>query len=70
MELRDFSKLRIEDGRIHYFLYQQDGSKQPMSCADTLHNRLFVSWCQKFDSPTTGHDVESVARRGREAATR
>jgi hypothetical protein len=64
MEITDFSKIRIgDDGRIHYFLYQQDGSKQPMSCPDTIHNRLFVSWCQKFDSPTTGHDVETVARR-------
>lgn len=57
---RDFSKLRISGGRIHYFLYQQDGSKQPMSCEDTLSHRLLVSWLQIHDSPTTGrkHDQE------------
>ncbi len=43
MRLTDFSKLRIgADGRIHYFLYQQDGSKQAMLCPDTIYNRLFV----------------------------
>lgn len=45
----DLTKLDIRDGRIHYFLYQQDGSKQPMTCADTLTNRMFVSWCQIHD---------------------
>jgi hypothetical protein len=52
MPLNDFSKLRIEDGRIHYRLYQQDGTMQDMDCADTLSNRLFVSWVQKIDRYT------------------
>lgn len=51
-DLRDFSKLDIRDGRIHYFLYQQDGSKQSMDCADTLDARMFVSWAQVHDAPT------------------
>ncbi len=61
--LIDLSKLRIENGRIHYFLYQQDGSKQPMSCADTHANRLNVAWMQIHDSPLTGSSVEELARR-------
>jgi len=68
VDLNDFSKLRIEGGRIHYFLYQQDGTKQPMSCPDTTTNRLAVSWFQKFDSPSTGSDPESVERRLNRAA--
>ena len=51
---RDFSKIRIVNGRIHYFLYQQDGTKQAMSAENTLSNRLWVSWAQIHDSPTTG----------------
>ena len=34
---------------IHYRLYQQDGTMQPMACSNTQSNRLFVSWVQKFD---------------------
>ena len=49
--LRDFSKLKIEDGAIRFFLYQQDGSKQWMMCRDTLSNRLLISWVQIHDSP-------------------
>ncbi len=45
----DYSKLDIRDGVIHYALYQQDGSMQPMSCPDTLHNRQCVSWMQIHD---------------------
>lgn len=47
----DLSKLRIADGRIHYFLYQQNGTKQPMDCADTPSNRLCVAWIQIHDAP-------------------
>jgi hypothetical protein len=57
------SKLRIENGRINYFLYQQDGTKQPMSCLDTRDNRLLVSWMQIHDSALTGRSVEELAAR-------
>lgn len=56
--IRDFSKLRIgidpgssDYGKIKYFIYQQDGSKQWMECRDTLSNRLFISWMQIHDAP-------------------
>ena len=61
--IRDFSKVRAHDGVIDFSLYQQDGSLQPMRCKDSFGNRMFFSWVQKYDSPTTGHDVESIARR-------
>lgn len=61
--LVDLTKLRIEGGRIHYFLYQQDGSKQPMTCPDTQGNRLNVAWMQIHDSPLTGRSVEELANR-------
>ncbi len=48
-DINDFSKLDLRDGVIHYALYQQDGAMQPMVCADTLHNRRFVSWVQIHD---------------------
>ncbi len=48
-DLHDFSKLHIEGGRIHYRVYQQDGSMQDMDCADTHDNRLNVSWIQIHD---------------------
>lgn len=47
--LVDLSKLRIADGAIHYRIQQQDGSMQPMTCADTASNRLFVAWVQIHD---------------------
>ncbi|MFO0958248.1 MAG: hypothetical protein U0800_12615 [Isosphaeraceae bacterium] len=46
-ELLAKAKLDIRDGRIHYGLYQQDGSMQPMDCPDTHDNRLLVSWIQR-----------------------
>lgn len=49
LALNDFSKLTIRDGVIHYKIRQQDGSFQPMTCSDSFHNRMFVSWVQKFD---------------------
>lgn len=61
--LVDLSKLKIVDGRIYYFLYQQDGSKQQMSCKDTTTNRLNVAWMQIHDSPLTGTSVEEMERR-------
>lgn len=61
--LIDLSKLRLVDGMIHYFLYQQDGSKQPMTCRDTQSNRLFVAWAQIHDSPLTGSSAEELERR-------
>ena len=61
--LVDLTKLKIRDGLIHYFLYQQDGSKQPMTCRDTPANRLNVAWMQIHDSPLTGTSVEELARR-------
>lgn len=51
-EIRNFSKLDIRDGVIHYRLYQQDGSMQPMTVRDTYSNRLFVSWVQIHDRYT------------------
>ena len=57
--LIDPAKLRfLPDGHLSYFLYQQDGSKQQMSCADTQSNRFYVAWFQIHDSPTTGHEAE------------
>lgn len=48
-DLTDASKLVIKDGVIHYHLYQQDGSRQPMSMTDTFHNRMLVAWMQVHD---------------------
>lgn len=48
-EIRDFSKLDIRDGVIHYKLYQQDGSMTSMTVKDTYEMRLFVSWVQVHD---------------------
>jgi hypothetical protein len=47
--VNDWSKLTIRDGVIHYRIYQQDGSMQPMTAPDTLHNRQIVSWIQIHD---------------------
>ena len=47
--VNDWSKLRIEAGVIHYYVLQQDGTKQPMTAPDTLHNRQVVSWIQMHD---------------------
>lgn len=49
-DIRDFSKLRIENGVIHYFIHGQDGTKIAMTAPDTIGNRLFVSWVQIHDS--------------------
>lgn len=59
-DIRDFSKLRIENGRIHYFLYGQDGTKVAMDVPDTLSNRLFVSWVQIHDSPPPAETIGSL----------
>ena len=48
-DVSDWSKLDIRDGVIYYFLYQQDGSKQPMTAPDTVHNRQCISWMQIHD---------------------
>lgn len=48
-DIHDFSKLRIEDGKIKYRLYRQDGSMQDMETTDTVSHRLFVSWVQIHD---------------------
>ena len=50
----DDTKVRRTNGRIHYFLYQQNGSKQAMHCADTPSNRIFISWMQIHDAPPPG----------------
>lgn len=60
---RDFAKLKIADGCIHFFVYSQDGAKIPWKIVDTHPNRLFVDWLQVHDSPTTGTDAESIERR-------
>lgn len=57
-ELVTKARLDLHDGRIHYRLYQQDGTMQAMDCADTPSNRLCVSWFQAHDRYTTGSNVE------------
>ena len=58
-DIYDFSKLNIRDGRIHYRLYQQDGSMVEMTCADTPDNRRVVSWIQIHDrrDPNAGRSA-------------
>lgn len=51
-EIRDFSKLQISGGVIHYRLYQQDGTMVSMATRDTYSARLFVSWVQIHDRHT------------------
>ena len=51
-KLRDFTKVNVVDGEIHYKLYQQDGTFQHMRCKDTLSNHLYVSWMQIHDRYT------------------
>lgn len=58
----DLSKLRIENGIIHYRLYQQDGTSQPMTCADTVENRNFVSWVQIHDRSVGRLDWKSLEK--------
>lgn len=50
----DFSKLDIRDGIIHYAIYQQDGSLQPMTVRDSFEMRLFVEWVKIHDRYTIG----------------
>ena len=50
----DPEKLDIRDGAIHYALYQQDGTMQPMTCPDTFHNRQCVAWIKIHDRYTPG----------------
>lgn len=52
--LIDRARINTADGVINYRLYQQDGSMQPMTCKDTLSNRLIVSWIQAHDRYTVG----------------
>ena len=63
-ELLTKAKLDILDGRIHYRIYQQDGSMQPMDCPDTLDNRLLVSWIQAHDRYTPGGANEANEGEG------
>jgi hypothetical protein len=51
-DLTDFSRLRIEEGQIHFRLYRQDGTMQPMTVEDSPMNRLYVSWMQIHDRHT------------------
>lgn len=53
-DLKVKARLGIREGEIHYGIYQQDGSMQPMSCKDTPSNRLYVSWIQAHDRYTPG----------------
>lgn len=48
-DLRDFSKLDIRDGVIHYKIRQQDDSFVEMTVEDTFSKRMFVSWVQIHD---------------------
>jgi hypothetical protein len=56
-KIRDFSKLNIRDGVIHYRLYQQDGTMVAMTVRDTYSMRLFVSWVQIHDRYTAHKSV-------------
>lgn len=47
--VQDWSKLRIVDDVIHYSIYQQDGTMQPMTAPNTLHNRQIISYIQIHD---------------------
>ena len=47
---------------LHYTIRQQDGTFQPMSCADTTSNRLFILWLHR-------HDRASQANATKEAAS-
>jgi hypothetical protein len=58
LPLNDFRKLDIRDGVIYYKIYAQDGSFIPMNCRDTISNRLFVSWVQKFDRYTVSGEED------------
>lgn len=58
---RDFSKLKIVDGSIHYRLYQQDGTMVAMTIADTYSNRLLVSWIQIHDRYVSGPEWRAKA---------
>lgn len=51
-DLVEKAKLQIDGDCIHYRLYQQDGSMQPMTCKNTLENRRLVSWMQHHDRYT------------------
>jgi hypothetical protein len=59
LALGDFSKLDIRAGEIHYHLYRQDGTLQPMTAPDTLDNRYIISWIQCHDR-FTDHDANAV----------
>lgn len=58
-DVRDFSKLRLEAGIIHYKLYTQDGKMVDMTVKDTLSNRLLVSWIQIHDRYTVGGETDA-----------
>jgi hypothetical protein len=47
-----FPKLDCRGGAIHYKLYRQDGTMQPMCAPDTPDNRFAVEWMQQHDRYT------------------
>jgi hypothetical protein len=47
----DFSRLDIRSV-ICYRIYRQDGSLKEMMWSNTLDNRMFVDWVQRFDRYT------------------
>ena len=51
-ELVSKARLDTRGDRLHYRLYQQDGSMQAMDCPDTPSNRQCVSWFQAHDRYT------------------
>lgn len=59
-DVRDFSKLDIRDGVIHYRLYTQDGRMVPMTVKDTHSNRLLVSWIQIHDRYTVAGEEKGI----------
>jgi hypothetical protein len=64
-ELLKKARLDIRGGRIHYRLYQQDGSMQAMDCSDTLDNRVLVSWMQAHNRYTPGGNEANENQVGR-----
>jgi len=42
-------KAELKDGVISAFIYDQEGTLQPLKVKDTLMNRCFIQWLQRHD---------------------
>lgn len=47
-----FHRLDIEDGQIHFRIYDQEGNLQPFVLKDSTDNRHFVDWVKHHDRYT------------------